>query len=124
MGEMHGLRDLADNPRRISGWDATSLRDHGGECVPLDELAQDVGRAVKLADVINGYNRRMIEAGGMAGRTEETVHGFAVERVNAAEDLECRNPVQSDVANFEDDSHPTAAKPLDDFEITQLAWHQ
>ena len=88
-GHIAGLR----RPRRRSWPIAVRVPGfrRGRRGRPLDELADDVERAVDLADVVDLYDRRMFEAGDDAGGTKK--RSMARPSAAMAIDLEGHDPV-------------------------------
>jgi hypothetical protein len=69
--------------------------------------------AVVLANLVDGANVRMIQRRGRAGLSSETLNRLLVLRRIVGKKFKCNEAAEQRVLGLIDDSHPAAAKPLD-----------
>ena len=101
VGVLQSVGEAGDQLGRLA-----EARPAGGQQVgqrhALDEVADEVGGAVVLADLVDRDDRRMAQLGGAAGLAQESIQLLAARRPAGAGDLEGDDAIQLRVAGLED----------------------
>jgi hypothetical protein len=107
VGVVEGLADVdCDLDRLLEVFGPTLL-----EARTLEELHDEVGHVLVLADVVDRDHVRVAEGGDRARLAEEALAGVADLAVGA-HDLDRHRPLELDVPGAEDDAHSAAADLL------------
>ena len=80
----------------------------------VQELHDQEGAAVVLADVVDGADVGMIQGGGRFGFAAETLQGLMILGEIVGEEFESDEAPETGVLGFVDDTHPAAAEFLHD----------
>src|ERR1700735_696929 len=84
------------------------------ESFAFEQLHGDERLAVVLANLVNGANVRMIQAGSSARLAVEAFEGLFIFSHGFGQEFKRHHPAQLCIFGLEDHTHPAAAKLFDD----------
>ena len=102
VGDLDRLFDRLAHRQRAAG-------KPGPQRLAFEQLLDDVGRAVVLADVVNGGDVGMVEDAGRARLLLEALQALRIAREGAGQDLDRDVAAEARIARAEDLSHPSRA---------------
>ncbi len=84
------------------------------ECLALQQLHGDEGLPLVLVDVVDRADVGVVEGGGGLGLAPEPLEGDPIAEELLGQELQGNGPVEAGVLGLVDDTHPSAAKLLED----------
>src|SRR5690349_8459690 len=116
MGEFEGVADFGDDGEGLFRSEPADF--HGlAKIHTVDEFHNEIEEAARMAEIVDGDDVWMVEAGEHAAFLGEAVSESVVGGKGSRENLEGDKAVEFWLARFEDVAHAAAADHFDDLEL-------